>query len=109
MSSLTLMATLMARLRLINGYCRRCELRTRGVLGGNCRICKWQARLAQGPHCQRNSSLRESMGSDTIDTREHAKSDVFDYIEVFYNRTRRHSYLAGVSPEAFEHASNAAL
>jgi hypothetical protein len=31
--------------------------------------------------------------------------DVFDYIEVFYNRQRRHSHLGGVSPEAFEQAS----
>jgi putative transposase len=30
---------------------------------------------------------------------------VFDYIEVFYNRQRRHSHLGGVSPEAFEQAS----
>lgn len=29
----------------------------------------------------------------------------FDYIEMFYNRTRRHSHLGGVSPEAFEKAS----
>lgn len=28
-------------------------------------------------------------------------ADVFDYIEVFYNRSRRHSHLGGVSPEAF--------
>ncbi|WP_367396750.1 IS3 family transposase, partial [Sinimarinibacterium sp. CAU 1509] len=27
------------------------------------------------------------------------------YIEVFYNRTRRHSHLGGVSPEAFEQAA----
>ena len=33
------------------------------------------------------------------------RADVFDYIEVFYNRTRRHSHLGGVSPEAFERAS----
>lgn len=37
-------------------------------------------------------------------TRDLARSDVFDYIEAFYNRTRRHSYLGGVSPEAFERA-----
>ena len=30
---------------------------------------------------------------------------LFDYIEVFYNRTRRHSHLCGVSPQAFESAS----
>ncbi|WP_239877492.1 IS3 family transposase, partial [Laribacter hongkongensis] len=34
-----------------------------------------------------------------------AKSDVFDYIEAFYNRTRRHSHLGGISPEVFEQAS----
>ncbi|WP_274378166.1 IS3 family transposase [Rahnella aquatilis] len=28
-----------------------------------------------------------------------------DYIEVLYNRTRRHSHLRGFSPEAFEKAS----
>jgi putative transposase len=38
-------------------------------------------------------------------TREMARADVFDYIEIFYNRTRRHSHLGGVSPEAFERAS----
>jgi len=38
-------------------------------------------------------------------TRREAKADLFDYIEMFYNRTRRHSYLGGVSPEAFEQAS----
>jgi len=36
---------------------------------------------------------------------EMARADIFDYIEVFYNRNRRHSYLGGVSPEAFEAAS----
>lgn len=38
-------------------------------------------------------------------TRELAKADIFDYIEVFYNRTRRHSHLGGVSPEVFERVS----
>jgi putative transposase len=38
-------------------------------------------------------------------TRDMARADVFDYIEVFYNRIRRHSHLDGVSPEAFEQAS----
>ncbi|MFJ2996734.1 IS3 family transposase [Raoultella planticola] len=33
-------------------------------------------------------------------------ADIFDYIEVFYNRARRHSHLGGVSPEAFEQASS---
>jgi integrase len=37
-------------------------------------------------------------------TRDLGRADVFDYIEVFYNRTRHHSHL-GVSPEAFECAA----
>ena len=35
-------------------------------------------------------------------TREHARADVFDYIERFYNRQRRHSYLGDLSPVEFE-------
>ena len=35
-------------------------------------------------------------------TKEEAKSEIFDYIEVFYNRTRRHSFLHQLSPMAFE-------
>jgi putative transposase len=31
-----------------------------------------------------------------------AKAAVFEYIEVFYNRIRRHSSLANLSPEHFE-------
>ncbi len=42
-------------------------------------------------------------------TRSLAKADVFDYVEMFYNRTRRHSHLGGGSPEAFENASKRAL
>jgi putative transposase len=38
-------------------------------------------------------------------TREEARADIFDYIEVFYNRTRRHSHLGQVSPYDFEIAS----
>jgi putative transposase len=38
-------------------------------------------------------------------TRELARSDIFDYIEVFYNRQRRRTHLGGVSPEAFEAVS----
>jgi len=35
-------------------------------------------------------------------TREQAKQSLFEYIEVFYNRQRRHSYLGYVSPNEFE-------
>lgn len=36
-------------------------------------------------------------------TREEAKRSVFEYIEVFYNRKRAHSFLGYSSPEEFEH------
>jgi putative transposase len=35
-------------------------------------------------------------------TREEAKRDIVDYIEMFYNSNRRHSYLGYVSPKKFE-------
>jgi transposase InsO family protein len=35
-------------------------------------------------------------------TRQEAVSSIFEYIEVFYNRQRRHSSLGYLSPEAFE-------
>ncbi len=37
-------------------------------------------------------------------TREQAKQSLFEYIEVFYNRHRKHSYLDYVSPTEFERA-----
>jgi putative transposase len=37
-------------------------------------------------------------------TMDETRKDLFDYIEMFYNPRYRHSYLGGVSPEAFERA-----
>ena len=39
-------------------------------------------------------------------TRVEAKQAIFEYIEVFYNRQRRHSSLGYLSPEAFEARMN---
>ena len=38
-------------------------------------------------------------------TKAEAKQSLFQYIEVFYNRQRRHSYLGYVGPAEFERAS----
>lgn len=35
-------------------------------------------------------------------TRQKARASIFEYLEVFYNRQRRHSSLGSRSPEAFE-------
>ena len=48
---------------------------------------------------------RERVNRARYPTREEARADIFDYIERFYNLSRRHSHLGYVSPEAFEQAS----
>lgn len=35
-------------------------------------------------------------------TRDDARRDIIDYIEMFYNSNRRHSYLGYISPNEFE-------
>lgn len=35
-------------------------------------------------------------------TRDQAKQSIFEYIEMYYNRKRRHSFTQGLSPAAFE-------
>ena len=44
----------------------------------------------------------ERTARKTYRTRDHAKADVFDYIERFYNPKRRHSTLGYLSPVEFE-------
>jgi transposase InsO family protein len=40
--------------------------------------------------------------------RQEARRDIFDYIEVFYNRQRRHSALGYLTPAEFEKLANTA-
>jgi putative transposase len=65
---------------------------------GNC----WDNAVAESFF---SSLKKERIKKRIYKTRDLARADVFDYIEVFYNRTRRHSHLGGVSPEAFEQTS----
>ena len=39
-------------------------------------------------------------------TRDEAKASIFEYIEVFYNRVRRHSTLEYRTPDEFERTHN---
>ncbi len=55
------------------------------------------------------SSLKKELIKKRIyTTRNIATAEIYEYIELFYNRTRRHSHLSGVSPEAFEAVSKRA-
>lgn len=69
-----------------------------------------QCSMSARGHCYDNAPVesffamlkRERVRRRTYATREEAKADVFDYIEVFYNRKRRHGTLGYVSPVTFE-------
>lgn len=79
-------------------FCREHHLEPSMSRRGNC----WDNAVAESFF---SSLKKERIKKRIYKTRELARADVFDYIEVFYNRQRRHSHLGGVSPEAFEQAS----
>jgi putative transposase len=49
------------------------------------------------------SLKKELVHHEDYQTREEAQASIFEYIEVFYNRQRRHSKLGYKSPAEFEH------
>lgn len=75
-----------------------------------CRDNQLVPRISRRGNCYDNavvesffSSLKkERIKRKIYPTREEAKTEIFEYIEVFYNRTRRHSYSNQLSPMAFE-------
>jgi transposase InsO family protein len=54
------------------------------------------------------SLKRERTDHVLYPTRQAAKADVIDYIEMFYNSNRRHSYLGYLSPLEYESRASAA-
>ncbi len=48
---------------------------------------------------------QELVHRSDFETRAEARSAIFEYIEVFYNRWRRHSYIGYMSPAEFEAAA----
>lgn len=52
---------------------------------------------------------RERIRQRTYSTREEARQDVFSYIELFYNPSRRHGFNDGLSPVHFEKQHNERL
>lgn len=79
-------------------FCRDHELDTSMSRRGNC----FDNAVAESFF---SSLKKERIRRKIYPSREEARSDVFDYIEVFYNRSRRHSHIGDVSPVAFEQAS----
>lgn len=75
------------------------------------RFCKAHSLCRRG-NCWDNavmeslfSSLKKEHIRKRIDKiRDITRADVFDYIEAFYNRSRRHSHLSNTAPRAFERA-----
>ncbi|EKJ7416018.1 IS3 family transposase [Escherichia coli] len=80
-------------------FCRANNLAPSISRRGNC----WDNAVAESFF---SSLKKERIRKRIYKTRDLARADIFDYIEVFYNRARRHSHLDGVSPEAFEQASS---
>jgi putative transposase len=54
-----------------------------------------------------SSMKTERTARKVFRTREQARAEMFDYVERFYNPTRRHSTLGYASPIAFEKAKEA--
>ena len=54
------------------------------------------------------SLKRERTSKRYYRTRQEARADIIDYIEMFYNSWRKHSYLGYVSPNEYEKIARAA-
>jgi putative transposase len=78
-------------------FCRSNHLEPSMSRKGNC----WDNAVAESFF---GSLKKERIKKQIYRTREIATNDVADYIVLFYNRTRRHSHLGGISPEQFEAA-----
>jgi putative transposase len=82
-------------------FCRTKHLEPSMSRRGNC----WDNAVAESLF---SSLKKERIKKRIYNNREIARQDIADYIESFYNRTRRHSYLHGVSPDEFEAAAKRA-
>jgi putative transposase len=76
-------------------FCRSHRLEPSMSRKGNC----WDNAVAESFF---SSLKKERVKKHIYRTRALALADVADYIDAFYNGTRRHSHLGGLSPDAFE-------
>ena len=78
-------------------FCRSHRLEPSMSRKGNC----WDNAVAEAFF---GSLKKELIKKQIYKSRDVATAAIADYIETFYNRSRRHSHLGGVSPEHFEAA-----
>ena len=78
-------------------FCRSNRLEPSMSRKGNC----WDNAVAESFF---SSLKKERIKRQIYKTRALAHADVANYIDTFYNQSRRHSHLGGVSPEQFEAA-----
>jgi transposase InsO family protein len=72
--------------------------------------CEMVASMSRAGNCYDNAAMESFFGTLKCElihdrryrTRAEARQDIFEYIEVFYNRERRHSSLGYLSPVAYE-------
>jgi transposase InsO family protein len=77
--------------RLLKNHGLICSMSKKGDCYDNAAMESW------------NHSLKvESIHGEHFATRADAMAEVFEYIDIYYNRKRLHSFLGYVSPEAFE-------
>ena len=79
-------------------FCRSHQLQSSMSRRGNC----WDNAVAESFF---SNLKKERIRKRIYKTRDLCRADVFDYVEVFQNRTRRHTHLGGISPDAFERTS----
>lgn len=79
-------------------FCKSNQLEPSMSRKGNC----WDNAVAESFF---GSLKKERIKKHIYKNRDLANEDIADYIEVFYNRIRRHSHLGGVSPDEFEVAA----
>src|SRR5215469_15433265 len=73
-----------------------------------------QSSMSRKGNCWDNAVAESSFATLKVElvdqsrwsTRTHARNEVFEYIELFYNRQRRHSVLGYMSPNQFEHLAS---
>jgi putative transposase len=76
-------------------FCRSNKLEPSMSRRGNC----WDNAVAESFF---SSLKKERIKKKIYKNRQLAIADISDYIDSFYNRTRRHQHIGGVSPDEFE-------